>query len=121
VSSACGGAAREPEPTTGVRGAVVAEPECPVQTDGSPCPPIPLRGVTVRATTGAGALAGTAVTDRDGRFELSLRPGGYTLVPVLEGAGPPFATPQAVTVPRTGFAQVTLVVDTGIRAPVATS
>jgi hypothetical protein len=98
---------------TGVRGIVLAGPQCPVEQEGSPCPDEPMPGVQVQATAG-GSVAGTTRTDADGRFELRLPPGDYLLEAVLP-PGPPSAKPTSVTVPPRGFAQVTVLVDTGIR------
>ncbi len=103
-----------------MRGVVVSGPRCPVETAESPCPDLPAQGVTVRATTGTDEPAGSTVTDDRGRFEIRLAPGAYTLEPVVEGGAPPFAKPQDVTVPQSGFAEVTLVLDTGIRTPLGT-
>lgn len=63
----------------------------------------------------AGRVAGFE-SDEEGRFELALPPGDYTLVPSAD-TPIPFAQRQktAVTVPESGFATVAIRLDTGMR------
>ncbi|MGE5460026.1 MAG: MSCRAMM family protein [Solirubrobacterales bacterium] len=111
--ASCGQDASGMKAETGVRGVVLAGPQCPVEQAGSPCPDEPMTNVEVQATT-RGSVVATARTDAEGRFELPLEPGDYVIEAVLP-AGPPSAKPTSVTVPSHGFAQVTVLVDTGIR------
>jgi hypothetical protein len=112
VLVACGDGAGDG--SSGVRGQVLAGPQCPVEQEGSPCPDLPFEGVVVASTTD-GEVARTE-TDADGRFELDLDPGTYAVVAEASGsAQPPFGEPQDVTVPEGAFVDVTLTVDTGIR------
>jgi hypothetical protein len=111
--ASCGQDASGTKAETGVRGVVLAGPQCPVEQAGSPCPDEPMANVEVQATAGGSAVA-TARTDAQGRFELPLEPGDYVIEAVLP-AGPPSAKPTSVTVPPHGFSQVTVLVDTGIR------
>jgi hypothetical protein len=111
--ASCGEEASGTKAGTGARGVVLAGPQCPVEQEGSPCPDEPMSNVEVQATAG-GSVVGTARTDAAGRFELLLEPGDYLIEAVLP-AGPPSAKPTSVTVPPHGFAQVTVLVDTGIR------
>ena len=99
-------------PTGGIEGTVTAGPTCPVEIQGSPCPPGVWTG-TVRATASDGATHETG-TDANGRYRLGLEPGSYTVVPVIEGSGPPIAKPVTVTV-GAAMQQLDLQVDTGIR------
>ncbi len=99
---------------SGVRGVVVAGPQCPVETAESPCPDLPVSDAVVRATR-EGERLGETRTDNGGRFELGLEPGDYVLEVVLEDAGIMFAKPVTVAVAPHAFAEVTLLVDTGIR------
>jgi Carboxypeptidase regulatory-like domain len=108
---ACGGEAGDG--SSGVRGQVLAGPQCPVEQEGSPCPDLPFEGIVV-ASTSDGEVARTE-TDAEGRFELDLDPGTYTVVAESEPSQPPFGEPQDVTVPEGAFVNVTLTVDTGIR------
>lgn len=99
--------------TSGIRGQALAGPQCPVEVQGSPCPPVPWEG-TVVATDVDGGAEYTVETDADGRFELPLEPGTYE-ISVVSDSSPPFAKPQSVTVEPGSFAEVTVSVDTGIR------
>lgn len=93
----------------------MAGPTCPVQTIENPCPdrPVPNAEIAVRR---GGEVVERVHADAEGRFELVLPPGDYSLVPVPEGIGPPpFGIPLDVTVPAEGFLTVTLQIDTGIR------
>ena len=101
--------------SSGVRGQVLLGPTCPVVQEGSPCPDEPLGGVEVRALTAGGAIA-EATSGEDGRFELELPPGRYTLEAVVDPDGPGmFAKPVAVTVTAGAFVEVVVPVDSGIR------
>jgi hypothetical protein len=108
---ACGASAGAP--SGGVRGTVTAGPTCPVERQGSPCPPAPWTG-TVRATSSDGASF-EASTDGSGAYELHLPDGSYTVAPVIEGSGPPTAKPVPVTIDGGLMQTLDLQVDTGIR------
>jgi hypothetical protein len=99
-------------PTGGIEGTVTTGPTCPVEIQGSPCPPGVWTG-TVSAT-GADGSAHEAQTDGQGHFQLALEPGTYSVVPVLDGSGPPTAKPVTVIV-GAAMQQLDLQVDTGIR------
>ena len=96
----------------GIEGSVTAGPTCPVEIQGSPCPPSLWTG-TVRATAADGTTHETE-TDTAGLYRLALEPGTYTVVPVVDGAGPPTAKPATVTV-GDAMQRLDLQVDTGIR------
>lgn len=101
--------------SSGVRGQVLLGPTCPVEQVGSPCPDEPVEGVDVRAVTGGETIAETT-SGEDGRFELELPPGRYTLEAVVAPDGPGmFAKPVAVTVTAGAFVEVVVSVDSGIR------
>ena len=99
-------------PAGGIEGRVTTGPTCPVQREGSPCPPGIWTG-TVRATSSDGAAYESA-TGPDGSYRLALAPGTYTVTPVVDGAGPPTAEPVTVTVGST-MQQLDLQLDSGIR------
>ena len=99
-------------PAGGIEGRVMTGPTCPVEREGSPCPPGVWTG-TVRATSSDGA-AHESATGSDGSYRLALEPGTYTVTAVVEGAGPPSAKPVTVTVGST-MQRLDLQVDTGIR------
>jgi hypothetical protein len=108
---ACG---RSPSPSTasGIFGAVTAGPTCPVEMQGSPCPPGLWTG-EVTATDVSGRVFRTTTDDR-GSYSLALAPGSYQVVPVTSG-GPPFGKPTSVVVVAGAMQRVDLTVDTGIR------
>lgn len=117
VVVACGSEAPGPgAEDSGVRGVVLLGPQCPVVTDASPCPDVPLPGVTIRVLKDGEPLDETATSDESGRFELRLPPGEYTLQAIVPEGGPGmFAKPVDVTVPADGSVDVVVPVDTGIR------
>jgi hypothetical protein len=106
--------ARSSSPSTdaGIFGTVSAGPTCPVETQGSPCPPELWTG-EVTATDANGHVFRTT-TDDHGSYSLSLTPGTYQVVPVTSG-GPPFGKPTSVVVIAGAVQRVDLTVDTGIR------
>lgn len=98
---------------TGVRGQVLLGPTCPVETAEHPCPDKPIAATVVAARTD-GREAGRVTSGNDGRFTLALAPGHYVLT-VIGLDGPRFAKPLDVDVPSSGFVEVTVSVDSGIR------
>ncbi len=99
-------------PSGGIEGHVTIGPTCPVEREGSPCPPGTWSG-TVRATASDGSVQDT-VTAADGSYQLALAPGTYTVTPVVAGAGPPIAKPVTVSVTSV-MQQLDLQLDSGIR------
>ena len=99
-------------PSGGIEGHVTIGPMCPVEREGSPCPPGTWSG-TVRATASDGSVHDT-VTAADGSYQLALAPGTYTVTPVVDGAGPPIAKPVTVSV-TSAMQQLDLQLDSGIR------
>lgn len=109
---ACQGVGDRPAPGSGIRGRVLAGPQCPVETEASPCPDVPWVG-RVRATGEVGVFE--VRTDAEGAFVLAVPPGTYLVHAVVPGGGPPTAVPETVRVRPGSFVEVTLEVDTGIR------
>ena len=101
------------EATGGIEGRVLAGPTCPVETEGSPCPPSPWEG-TVRATRADGSTIETT-SDTEGRYSLRLPPGTYVVTAVTETSSLPTAVPAEVTVDEGPPQVLDLEVDTGIR------
>jgi hypothetical protein len=99
----------------GIRGVVLLGPVCPVESVESPCPPRPLADTEVEVSNGNGDVVATTRTDREGRFEVHVGPGVFSVVAVLVSPGPPSSHPVRVTVRPHGFSQVTVPVDSGIR------
>ena len=114
--AACGGDATGPAdaPTGGVRGIVTAGPQCPVVVAGSPCPDRPWQG-TVRIAATQGDVVREVETDDRGHFEIALGAGSYVVVAVTDPERISTGSPQTVTVAAGEWAEVTLVVDTGLR------
>jgi hypothetical protein len=119
VFSACAGGSAPSSARTGtVRGTVLLGPTCPVESLESPCPDQPAEGVEVQAIRGE-TVSATAVSESDGGFTLDLAPGTYLLQAVVEPGGPGMsAQPTRVTVREGDVANVIVLLDTGIRAPV---
>jgi len=114
VGAACAGSAGGAG--SGIQGVVLLGPQCPVVQEGSPCPDKPFEG-TVIVSTESGRLITTARSGADGRFRVPVEPGTY-VVTVADLEGINFAKPATVAVSSGRMAEVTLLVDTGIRGPV---
>jgi hypothetical protein len=99
---------------TGLRGVVVRGPMQPVCQEGESCDDAPF-AATFYVYAGARRIA-TFHSSDDGRFEIALDPGPYTVVP---GPNAPIMTPesqrQEVLVAPYGMTDVVLAFDTGIR------
>ncbi|MGH2573160.1 MAG: hypothetical protein ACRDGU_06725 [Actinomycetota bacterium] len=114
VAVACAGD-RAGGAESGIRGKVLIGPQCPVERAGSPCPDKPFEGI-VQVSTESGRPVDSVESEPDGTFEIGLGPGTYVLT-VAGLEGPTFAKPVTVTVLSGQMEAVTVVVDTGIRAP----
>lgn len=79
----------------------------------SPCPPQPI-AATVTATNAQGLVAGTTVSDAQGRFALALPAGTYTLS-ADPGSTFPRCSPTQVSVAPGQMAVAGIICDTGIR------
>jgi hypothetical protein len=99
---------------SGIRGVVVAGPQCPVESAQSPCPDAPLAKTEVQVKR-SGNVVATATSDETGAFQVTLPPGTYSVEAVTDMGGIGYARPVDVTVTEGAFAQVSVVVDTGIR------
>ena len=104
-------------PDSGIRGRVLAGPQCPVVVQNSPCPdqPVPNAGIQV-SEAGSGEMVARVNADENGRFLIRLRPGRYVAEAVVaSNGGPPSAKPVDVTVRAHEFTRVVIPLDTGIR------
>jgi hypothetical protein len=106
-----------PVPTTpdsGVRGRVLLGPTCEnPRPPASPClEPYVARLVIVDAR---GEPAAEVTSGADGRFEVTLPTGGYTIVPVPGGEPYPNADPIPVAVGEGVYTEVEIRYDSGIR------
>ena len=99
---------------SGIRGVVMAGPQCPVESAQSPCPDAPLSKTEVQVKR-SGNVVATATSDETGAFQVALPPGTYSVEMVTDMGGIGYARPVDVTVTDGAFAQVSVVVDTGIR------
>ena len=104
---------------SGIAGRIVEGPTCPVETvpPQPQCAPRPLQA-SVRITPAAGhGRARTVRSDTDGRFRVSLAPGGYTVrgLPTSKSGLPRPPAPQQVQVKAGRFTHIRLNYDTGIR------
>lgn len=116
IVAACGDDADDGALDSGIRGQALAGPQCPVVQAGSPCPGKPVEaGVDVLSATGDRVTSFT--TDADGRFDVELPPGEYTLDPLPPDPGNryPIGVQQAVTVASGRFTEIIIEYDTGIR------
>jgi hypothetical protein len=99
---------------TGLQGVAVRGPIQPVCQQGQPCEDAPF-AATFYVDDGARRIA-TFQSGEDGRFEVALAPGPYTVVP---GPDAPIMAPQSqgreVVVAPYGMTEVVLTFDTGIR------
>lgn len=102
---------------SGIEGRVLLGPQCPVVSEESPCPDKPVSAEVV-AMRVEDRRSFNVHSGSDGRFRLALPPGTYE-VQALVTAGAMFAKPVSVTVLPGEFTQLDVLLDTGIREPVA--
>jgi hypothetical protein len=98
----------------GIRGIVVAGPQCPVESATSPCPPRPVVGIQVEIANAGGVVAQVPTNDR-GMFVVALDPGSYTVRASGRQNGFMTSRPVGVDVRPGEFVRVTVALDTGIR------
>lgn len=118
VSGACdlsiGGPTPGPTPAElGIRGVVLLGPTCPVVSRSSPC----VRPYVARLAIldGDDQVVTEVTSGPDGRFEVTLPPGEYTIQPIPGGQPVPNARPIAVAVSEGEYTDVEIDYDTGIR------
>jgi hypothetical protein len=101
---------------SGIVGAAVAGPTCPVVTQDDPdCADRPVAGATILVLDAAGTEVARVATAEDGSFEVALPPGDYTIEPQPVEGYMGTAGAMAVTVVADGATVVQLAYDTGIR------
>lgn len=88
---------------------------CPVVSEASPCPDVPL-AAKITVLSEDNTEVATTESDAAGRFQISLPPGEYVLRPTnLESSLLPRAMEVKVTVVSGAFQDVTLQFDSGVR------
>jgi hypothetical protein len=114
--AACGDAAATPSAGgSRIEGTALAGPVCPVERPGDPaCAPRPIAGALVIVRGVDGAEVARATTDADGRYQVAVAPGRYTVegAPVEGLMGNP--TPIDVDVGG-DVSTIDIQYDTGIR------
>lgn len=103
-----------PSAGTGIEGYVTLGPQCPVVHQDTPCPDAPFEAALSLVDPATGATVATGRSDASGHFRIDAPPGTYRLVPQSFGAMP-YASEQDVIVPPSGYAQVAVPYDSGIR------
>lgn len=101
---------------SGIRGSVTIGPTCPVvqYPPTGACDDKPYE-TTLSIINTSGKQVAIATSKKDGTFVIALPPGVYTIKPNAPPARMPYAASQTVTVPATGYVDVTISYDSGIR------
>jgi hypothetical protein len=101
---------------SGIRGTVLLGPICPVMRDPPDpnCADKPYPTTVSVSRVGSSAVFATAESSGQGKFELSLPPGDYT-VSAKGGSVMPTCQPVTVTVGPKNYATANISCDTGIR------
>lgn len=100
---------------SGISGIVLIGPQCPVVREGEECPDKPYEAIIEIGDVSGRAIA-TTTSGSDGLFRVVLPPGTYTLTarpPTSRGF--PAPAEMTVTVESTGFTDVVVSMDSGIR------
>jgi hypothetical protein len=122
--AACGTNASGSARDSGVTGAVVAGPGCPVQQQPAEGQPDKQRGVCEEQAVQAdirvlevrsGRVVTTVRSSADGRFRIELPAGQYELQVLRPADRSASGPPQLIVVRPHAFSQATLQFDTGIR------
>jgi len=102
---------------SGIRGVAMAGPIFPLERPGIPnTAPLPYAIITVQPAGGGPEIA-RQQADASGRFQITLQPGSYLIVPLppQPGAVLPRGQSQPVTVPAGQFVDLVIHYDPGIR------
>jgi hypothetical protein len=106
-----------PTPPSGIRGTVVLGPLCPGGPEPGANDPVPCLtpyAASLVVTDSEGAVVARLSSGGDGTFQVDLPPGDYVVTPATGADTYPIAQPVSVVV-STGFAEVEINYDTGIR------
>ena len=108
--------ANSESPTTGLKGRTMIAAPCPGPVrDDLPCPDQPF-SASFEVLDSRNKVVARFQSDAEGRFQIALPPGTYTLLP--DANAPifnPRNQPQKVTVQTTAMTDVTLRFDSGMR------
>ncbi len=113
VLSACSPAPGSSATGSGIEGQVLIGPTCPVQQVDNPCPDRPYQA-TLSVLNGLGVQVARFRTGSDGKFQVPLAPGNYTLVPETVNAMT-HAPQQAFSVAAGEYTKLAVTYDSGIR------
>jgi len=102
-----------PDADQGVEGIALIGPQCPVQSEATPCPDLPYPASIEVVEVGGGWVT-RVQADSAGLFRVGLEPGDYRLLP-LSGNPFPIASNVEVEVAADTWSMVTIHFDTGIR------
>jgi hypothetical protein len=104
-------------PPSGIRGSVILGPTCPLDHEPGSNEPIPCLtpyAARLAVVDAEGQVATHVTSGADGRFEVTLPPGEYTVAP--ENGDPyPFAQSVPVVVVAGEYVEIQVNYDTGIR------
>jgi len=100
---------------SGITGVTVATPKCPVVTNESSCPGVPVTASFTVVNAATGTVVATVESGRDGRFRVAVAPGQYFLrtggsIGVQGAAGL-----RPVTVAAGRYTTVTVPFNAGVR------
>jgi hypothetical protein len=98
---------------SGAYGYVTAGPTCPVERPDQPCPPRPV-AAHIQVQDATGRDVGATDSDSQGRYQVVLAPGTYTLT-AGTGTTYPHCQPAPVTVGVGSSTRADISCDTGIR------
>ncbi|MCI0619854.1 hypothetical protein L0Y40_02355 [Candidatus Wolfebacteria bacterium] len=102
------------EVTSGIRGTVTLGPQCPVVQAGVPCPDKPYNTTIEIFRLGSNNPLAIITSNAEGKFEIPLAPGTYTVAP--QGGTPyPLCDSTTVAVTEGTFTETVVLCDTGIR------
>lgn len=100
-----------PPSGSGIQGRAVMWPSCPAESGDARCAPRPLVARII-VHGGSGQRVAAASTDLEGRFQIALLPGAYTVEARVDGM---LCIPVHVTVTDDRHLEVEVRCDTGVR------
>jgi hypothetical protein len=101
-------------PGSGIQGRVLSGPSCPVEVQGSPCPPTPVEA-DVHVIDPGGTEVASGRSDAAGRFRILVEPGTYVVEATSDPGVIGGSKPVQVTVVDGDFTSITVLLDSGIR------